>query len=168
MLRQHFNIDDWNIRIDEFKDIGGNATNGNDVAQNSYPLFKFSSPQQYIGTRNDTLTISKVPLSFDNLYYRVIVETPAFKCDTIVVSSCSFIDVEPMTDTDNDGVPDYVDLDSDNDGILDETEGCLIDTDGDGIVNCLDLDSDGDDCPDVIEAGFTDEDGINLDLTSIC
>ena len=157
-----FNIDDWNIRIDEFKDIGGNATNGNDVAQNLYPLFKFSSPQQYIGTRNDTLTISKVPLSFDNLYYRVIVETPAFKCDTIVVSSCSFIDVEPMTDTDNDGVPDYVDLDSDNDGILDETEGCLIDTDGDGIVNCLDLDSDGDDCPDVIEAGFTDEDGDKL------
>ena len=34
-----------------------------------------------------------------------------------------------------------------------------IDTDGDGIPNHLDLDSDGDGCKDVQEAGFSDPDG---------
>lgn len=58
-------------------------------------------------------------------------------------------------DTDGDGVLDYLDLDSDNDGIYDSVE-TAIDTDGDGIANYISLDSDGDLCPDVIEAGFTD------------
>jgi len=34
-----------------------------------------------------------------------------------------------------------------------------LDSDNDGIINSLDLDSDGDGCFDVVEAGFTDEDG---------
>ena len=124
---------------------------------NSYPLFKFSNPQLYVGADNDTLTIAKIPLKFNDNNYRVIVSTPAFKCDTIVESTCANITVEAMTDSDGDGVPDYVDLDSDNDGISDIFEGCEIDTDGDGLPNCLDLDSDGDGCNDVIEAGFTDD-----------
>ena len=61
-------------------------------------------------------------------------------------------------DTDGDGVPDYLDLDSDNDGILDLDETGN-DLDGDGIGNYRDLDSDGDLCLDVIEAGFLDPDG---------
>jgi len=61
-------------------------------------------------------------------------------------------------DTDNDGVPDYIDLDSDNDGILDSIE-TTIDTDSDGIPNYRDLDSDNDLCSDVIEAGFSDPNG---------
>jgi len=61
-------------------------------------------------------------------------------------------------DTDADGVLDYLDLDSDNDGILDATE-TSIDTDSDGIRNFRELDSDNDLCNDVIEAGFTDADG---------
>jgi gliding motility-associated-like protein len=66
-------------------------------------------------------------------------------------------------DTDGDGTPDYLDLDSDNDGILDSYENSvctpavpLCDTDGDGIPNYLDLDSDNDGVMDVIEAGGTD------------
>lgn len=61
-------------------------------------------------------------------------------------------------DTDNDNVPDYLDLDSDNDGIYDavETGSNNTDTDNDGIKNYRDLDSDNDLCYDVIEAGFTD------------
>ena len=116
----------------------------------------------YTGVNNDTLKISKVPITFNDLSYRVLVSTPAFKCDTLVASSCSKVDVEAMSDTDNDGVPDYIDLDSDNDGISDILEGCDVDTDSDGIPNCLDLDSDGDGCNDVEEAGFTDDndDGI--------
>ena len=98
-------------------------------------------------------------LNLDDKNYRVIVSTPAFKCDTAVASNCANIRVEARSDSDKDGVPDYIDLDSDNDGIPDIVEGCDIDTDGDGIPNCLDLDSDGDGCNDVLESGFTDDDG---------
>ena len=55
-------------------------------------------------------------------------------------------------DTDGDGVPDYLDTDSDNDTISDKDEG-LIDTDGDLVPNYRDLDSDGDCVPDSAEAG---------------
>ena len=99
----------------------------------------------------------RTPLSYDDKNFRVVLTTPGFKCDTTVVSVCANLQVESMSDTDEDGVPDYVDLDSDNDGIPDLFEGCDIDTDGDGLPNCLDSDSDGDGCDDVLEAGFTDE-----------
>ena len=154
-----FNIDDWNIEKGEFKIVGGTSTNGNDFVANSYPLFKFSGPSEYRGVNNDTLTIVRTPLNLDDKNYRVLVSTPAFKCDTVIASSCANIQVEAMSDSDGDGVPDYVDLDSDNDGIPDIVEGCDIDTDGDGIPNCLDTDSDGDGCNDVLESGFTDDDG---------
>ncbi|WP_300564878.1 T9SS type B sorting domain-containing protein, partial [Flavobacterium sp.] len=58
-------------------------------------------------------------------------------------------------DTDTDGIADYLDLDSDNDGILDAVE-LTVDTDADGISNYRELDSDNDLCNDVTEAGFLD------------
>jgi hypothetical protein len=61
------------------------------------------------------------------------------------------------TDTDHDGVPDYLDLDSDGDGIPDLDEG-YADADGDGVPNFRDLDSDGDGIPDADE-GVDDRDG---------
>ena len=66
-----------------------------------------------------------------------------------------------LGDCDNDQVPNTLDLDDDNDGILDSDEG-FVDTDFDGIPDLLDLDADGDNCFDVIEAGGedTDQDGI--------
>jgi len=54
-------------------------------------------------------------------------------------------------DTDGDGIPDLHDLDSDNDGLLDEDEGSE-DTDGDGIRDFRDTDSDNDRCYDALEA----------------
>ena len=57
-------------------------------------------------------------------------------------------------DSDRDGIPDDIDLDDDNDGILDTVEGTA-DLDGDGIPNYLDLDSDGDGLPDILEVGGT-------------
>jgi len=60
-------------------------------------------------------------------------------------------------DTDGDGIPDYLDADADNDGIPDAIEGAD-DADGDGIPNYLDDDSDGDGIPDAIE-GTADADG---------
>jgi len=62
------------------------------------------------------------------------------------------------TDTDLDGIPDNIDIDDDNDGILDvdEGSGSSLDTDGDGIEDRIDLDSDNDGIPDIIEAGGVD------------
>ncbi|MEZ0538345.1 beta strand repeat-containing protein [Fibrella arboris] len=62
----------------------------------------------------------------------------------------------PVLDTDGDGVANANDLDDDNDGILDDTEGGnLVDTDGDGVADLLDLDADDDGIPDNIEAQST-------------
>lgn len=62
------------------------------------------------------------------------------------------------TDSDLDGIPDNVDIDDDNDGILDvdEGSGSSLDSDGDGIEDRIDLDSDNDGIPDIIEAGGID------------
>jgi len=63
-------------------------------------------------------------------------------------------------DDDNDGIPNFTDAsyplftDSNNDGVNDR-----FDTDLDGIPNQLDLDSDNDGIPDVVEAGGTDANG---------
>ncbi len=62
-----------------------------------------------------------------------------------------------LADSDNDGVPDSVDLDDDNDGIPDLVEGAL-DTDSDGLPDFLDLDSDNDGIADIIEVMGEDRD----------
>ncbi|MDR6197293.1 hypothetical protein [Siphonobacter sp. SORGH_AS_0500] len=62
-----------------------------------------------------------------------------------------------LAETDGDLVPDYIDLDSDNDSILDSFEKGTAtnpkDTDGDNIPDYLDLDSDNDSVSDLIEGG---------------
>jgi hypothetical protein len=67
----------------------------------------------------------------------------------------------PAPDSDGDGVPNYLDNDDDNDGILDTVEG-TIDTDGDGVPNNLDLDSDNDGINDIREANGVDSDNNGL------
>jgi hypothetical protein len=59
-----------------------------------------------------------------------------------------------LIETDGDGSPNNLDIDSDNDGILDSIEGTL-DTDGDGILDRLDIDSDNDGITDNVEAQST-------------
>ena len=62
-------------------------------------------------------------------------------------------------DADADGIPDYLDTDSDNDGLPDASEG-RGDIDKDGFPNFLDRDSDGDGIADGIEkTGDSDKDG---------
>lgn len=62
---------------------------------------------------------------------------------------------ESDLDTDGDGTPDYLDVDSDNDLILDSAEGA-VDTDEDGTLDRHDADSDGDGISDLDEAGDDD------------
>jgi hypothetical protein len=61
-------------------------------------------------------------------------------------------------DSDGDGLPDYADLDSDNDGMMDKVEVGTgikpVDTDADGTPDYLDLDSDGDGLFDTFEATY--------------
>jgi gliding motility-associated-like protein len=78
-------------------------------------------------------------------------------------------EIEGIVDTDNDGTPDFRDLDSDNDGITDAIEKgngtTPRDTDNDGTPDYRDLDSDNDGITDAIEKGNgttprdTDNDG---------
>ncbi len=69
-----------------------------------------------------------------------------------------------VRDTDSDGLPDYLDVDSDGDSIPDAIED-NVDSDLDGLPDYLDLDSDNDGIPDTIEAPVsgvdTDSDGID-------
>ena len=69
--------------------------------------------------------------------------------------------LEGSRDSDDDGVPDRLDLDSDNDGLLDSVEAVSItnpvpgvDTDGDGVPDYRDIDSDNDSIWDVNERGY--------------
>ncbi len=62
--------------------------------------------------------------------------------------------IRALGDKDKDGIINYTDIDDDNDGILDTTEG-MVDTDNDGITNDFDLDSDNDGIPDIIESQTT-------------
>ena len=64
----------------------------------------------------------------------------------------------PRGDSDGDGVPDYADVDDDNDGIADLRDALpydpteSVDTDGDGIGNFADADDDGDGVADAADA----------------
>lgn len=61
-------------------------------------------------------------------------------------------------DFDGDGIPNAIDIDDDNDGILDAVEDLdNTDFDNDGDINSRDLDSDNDGCSDAFEAELTTE-----------
>ncbi|MCL1038530.1 Ig-like domain-containing protein [Shewanella submarina] len=68
--------------------------------------------------------------------------------------------ISDMGDVDQDGILNFMDLDSDGDCIPDQIEG-IDDTDRDGIPNFLDPDSDNDGIPDEDENDDANNDGIN-------
>ena len=77
--------------------------------------------------------------------------------DGTAPQTVQILDIDAPTDTDGDSIPDNVDIDDDNDGILDTVEGApgglpAVDTDGDGVPDSLDLDTDNDGIPDTLES----------------
>ncbi len=102
---------------------------------------------------------TQVTLSIHSV--KTTVQQTAFGLDEI-----SFIPF--TTDSDGDGVANFLDLDSDNDTLADSFEGAS-DFDGDGLPNYLDLDSDNDTIPDRLDGGNDfDNDGQSgfIDLDS--
>ncbi len=84
--------------------------------------------------------------AIDSFIYEVCDDTYDSKCDMATVYITLF------NDNDCDGVDDAIDIDDDDDGILDVTEGDgSIDSDGDGIPDSLDIDADNDGIVDNIE-----------------
>lgn len=71
----------------------------------------------------------------------------------------------PAPDTDGDSVPDFRDLDSDNDGVPDSIEAGGVDLDSDGVIDAIqDTDQDGiPDVADVDQTGGTDTDFDGID-----
>jgi len=82
-------------------------------------------------------------------------------------SCMSMLEAPQWNDTDGDGLPDGIDPDDDNDGVLDVDDAFptdpteSVDTDNDGIGDNADTDDDGDGMPDTfeIENGFDPLDG---------
>ena len=110
---------------------------------------------QYSGATSGSLTVSNLVISQNGNQFKALVSHTGRICATnsnaatlTVIDPCIITVSNP--DTDGDGYSNFCDLDDDNDGILDTTEGSS-DTDGDGIPNRLDLDSDNDGCPDANE-----------------
>jgi cysteine-rich repeat protein len=89
----------------------------------------------------------------------------AFDPDCETASDCGGVigTIAPTPDFDGDGVDDFRDLDSDGDGISDDTEcgtdATCVDTDADGGPDYLDTDSDDDGVEDATEGHDADADG---------
>ncbi len=96
-----------------------------------------------LGTVANVTNGSQTPNSFPNL-------------DLGLATERDWRDIK-QSDADGDGIFDNADLDDDNDGVPDLTEGTG-DTDGDGVPDSKDLDSDNDGIPDVTENGGSDPD----------
>lgn len=98
------------------------------------------------GATNQTLAISSSTTA--TTYYAAT--TDGASCGDL--PKFTVLRLSSQLDTDQDGIPDFSDLDDDNDGILDSLEQATAmnngDTDGDCIADELDLDSDNDGCPD--------------------
>ena len=164
--------------------IEGKGDDDNDTTINQYDLDSDNDGVTDIAEASELLNlVADLDLDKDgrldspvgsNGFADILESTPDSGTSTFIVA-----------DSDGDGVPDFKDLDSDNDSIFDALESgrlgtdsngrlttgtdnnglvsgagnALLDTDADGVVDNRDLDSDNDGLADLLEARGTDGDG---------
>lgn len=74
----------------------------------------------YSGATTATLTLTKIPLSYNGYIYRIEITQSDYPCAYVLSNE---IKLTVYRDTDGDEIADREDLDDDNDGILDINEG---------------------------------------------
>lgn len=109
----------------------------------------------------DAYEAGVLDLDFDGIAGTGVPQINLHGVPTVDANGQPIIPVTNPPDFDGDGLPNYRDRDSDDDGISDGyecydipngyTELPCLDTDGDGIPDWLDLDSDDDGLPDIVE-----------------
>ncbi|NOR73529.1 MAG: hypothetical protein GQ525_00055, partial [Draconibacterium sp.] len=134
--------------------INDSDPDGNEITLNTTPVLQPTHGEVTIYANGDFDYIANINyIGLDSFVYQICDDGLPSMCDQATV----YITVEP--DKDCDGVPDWEDIDDDNDGILDVVEG-LIDYDGDGLSdNGGEVDSDLDGIPDYLDID-SDNDGI--------
>ena len=154
---------------------GNVLSNDTDVDGNTLNVTKFTigGVDYAAGTTATIPNVGTIVVNADGTYtftpvanYNGTVPTITVTISDGSATASAPLNITVIKDSDKDGVPDDIDLDDDNDGILDTVENAACspssitcDTDGDGIPNSLDLDSDGDGLMDVLEGGGTDANG---------
>jgi gliding motility-associated-like protein len=154
---------------------GNVLTNDTDVDGNTISVTKFTigGVDYAAGTTATIPNVGTIVINADGSYTFTPVANYGGSLPTITVTitdgtatATAPLNITVLKDSDKDGIPDDIDLDDDNDGILDTVENAACtpasitcDTDGDGIPNSLDLDSDGDGLYDVLESGGLDANG---------
>ncbi len=108
-----------------------------------------------INRRTEYLIKGIVPCGSEDVVNALAQNDPSFAMASVDLKQGEM----RIGDADGDGTPDYLDSDSDNDGIPDATEGRR-DSDKDGLPDFIDKDSDNDGIPDLAEKGLDfDKDG---------
>ena len=140
----------------DYLDVDSDNEGGNDTIEAGITLSGNDTDNDGLDDATDaTPEYSDVGGTIDNPLSGTVI-LPDTDSDATAGGDVDFRDAtDDRSDSDNDGVPDDIDLDDDNDGILDTVEGVLDDDDGDLIINSLDLDSDNDGIPDNVEAQTT-------------
>jgi len=142
---------DWNGDGDFLGDVGEKSTLVNVPAGSGFSTYAVDFTVPTVG----------YDFNIEETIIRLRLSTDEFAAGRTFGASANgeIEDFLGKLDSDGDEIPNDIDLDDDNDGILDTDEGVAsnLDTDSDGIPDYLDLDSDSDGIADIIEAGGVDK-----------
>lgn len=110
-------------------------------------------------TTNSTSFITSTVTAENSFRYLSIYKTNPPSSTDFAIDAIAILEEGSNCDSDNDGIPNRLDLDADNDGIPDIVEAGGVDTDGDGRIDggYTDTDSDG-----LMDAYDSDNGGVDI------